>query len=288
MKRRYLLFLCGLLLIFTACGKDKPTEPTLPPKEVDMIFVPTEESVTAKEETNLRDYPSQDEQSTVIRKLINGEIVTRTGISDTGWSELNCEGTVCYAVSSYLTTDLDYTLLVTEETTAPVQPDGINSSFTTMVDEVTAKDVVNLRSLPSVTSEDSEILGQLQKGEVLKRIGISDSGWSKLIYQDWVVYAVSSYLTANLDYEGAGELLPEDPGVQTRFYAHEDTVTPKIEVNLRTKPSVTDVDTVVAFTVKNGTAIHRTGLNEDVGWSRVEYQGGIYYCVSQYLEAYQE
>lgn len=285
MKRFLLCFIC-ILLILSGCGKkEPPTEPTQPPREVDMIFVPVEEEVTAKEETNLRDYPSQGEDSAILYKLQNGEIAQRTGISDTGWSELVYDGKVCYAVSSFLTTDLDYT--IPAETTAPtepVQPDGMNSTFTAVQEKVTARDLVNLRSIPSVTSEECEILGQLEKGEVLMRIGVSDTGWSKLIYGDWVVYAVSKYLT--LDGQGTGELLPMDEGIQTRFYVCEDTVTPKIEVNLRSKPSVTDVDARVVTTLKHGTPIQRTGINDDVGWSRVEYEGQILFCVSRYLEAY--
>ena len=34
----------------------------------------------------------------------------------------------------------------------------------------------------------------LPNGEYIQRIGISDSGWSKLLYNGEVVYAVSSYL----------------------------------------------------------------------------------------------
>lgn len=54
----------------------------------------------------LRNKPSQDTDSTIIATLNNGETVTRTGISDSGWSRLNYNGQNVYAVSSYLTTDL--------------------------------------------------------------------------------------------------------------------------------------------------------------------------------------
>ena len=39
--------------------------------------------------------------------------------------------------------------------------------------------------------------------------------------------------------------------------------------------------------LKNGDTAIRTGINEDVGWSRVEYQGQVLYCVSSYLEVVQ-
>lgn len=288
MKRS--IFLLAIFVLLTACGKkEAPTEPTQPPREVDMIFAPTdEETVTAKESTNLRDYPSQGDDSEIIHVLQNGETALRTGISDSGWSMLTYEGMQCYAVSSFLTTDLDYTTPTTEATDAPIVDDGINTVFNPVVEDVTAKDLVNLRSIPSVTNPDSEVVAQLHNGEVLKRVGVSDNGWSRLIYQDWVVYAASNYLTTNLGYTAGGELLPEDEGITTRFTECVDEVTPKIEVNLRAKPSVTDADAAVVATVKNGTPIHRTGVNEDLGWSRVEYEGKVLYCVSQYLQPYHE
>lgn len=58
--------------------------------------------MTAKEETNLRSAPSTT-QSKVIYKLTNGEYVKRIGINEaSGWSKLEYEGQVVYAISSYL------------------------------------------------------------------------------------------------------------------------------------------------------------------------------------------
>ena len=39
----------------------------------------------------------------------------------------------------------------------------------------------------------------------------------------------------------------------------------------------------MVYTLKNGEYILRTGINTDVGWSRVEYNGQILYCISSYL-----
>ena len=78
----------------------------LPEEEVDLIalmeFKEVYETVTAKELTNLRDLPSQGEESTVLYGLKNGEVAIRTGISDRGWSRLEYNGQVYYAVSSLL------------------------------------------------------------------------------------------------------------------------------------------------------------------------------------------
>lgn len=159
-------------------------------------------------------------------------------------------------------------------------------NFTEVNEEVTAKDATNLRNIPSQGS-DSTVVYTLQNGEKLARTGISDSGWSRLDYNGQTVYAVSSYLTTDLSYqapqpeaqEGAGS----GDGLKTRFADRNEQVTAKIEVNLRTLPSVTNPDAVVAAVLHNGEYATRTGINEEYGWSRVEYNGQTLYCISSYL-----
>lgn len=158
--------------------------------------------------------------------------------------------------------------------------------FSQVDEEVTAKDATNLRNIPS-QGDDSTVVYTLKNGETLKRTGVSDSGWSRLLYNDQTVYAVSSYLTTDLGYqvnepetqEGAGS----GDGLKTRFVERSEQVTAKIEVNLRKLPSVTNPDAVVAATLRNGEYVTRTGINEDYGWSRVEYNGETLYCISSYL-----
>ena len=64
-----------------------------------------------------------------------------------------------------------------------------------------------------------------------------------------------------------------------------DKVTAKVEVNLRSLPSVEDPNCIIVATLYHGDVANRTGINKDVGWSRVEYNGQILYCVSSYLTA---
>ena len=175
-------------------GVAQPQDPE-PPEEVypdvlaHMNFTEVHEEVTAKIETNLRDIPSQGGNSHVMYLLKNGEVAIRTGISDTGWSRLTLNGKTYYAISNYLTTDLSYQPPQEED-------DGIKTPFTVVSDQVTAKDVVNLRTLPSVTHEDSKVVAQLTKGEVITRTGINtDVGWSRVEYNGQVLYCISSYLT---------------------------------------------------------------------------------------------
>lgn len=79
------------------------------------------------------------------------------------------------------------------------------------------------------------------------------------------------------------EVAPEDDGIKTVFTACNEQVTPKIEVNLRALPSVTNPEATVVATIRAGEVVTRTGINTDVGWSRVEYNGQTLYCISSYV-----
>lgn len=158
-------------------------------------------------------------------------------------------------------------------------------TFTEVNETVTAKDETNLRSIPG-QGEDSEVLYTLKNGEEATRIAISSSGWSKLVFNGNVYYAVSNFLTTDLNYVAAPEYeeVPQDDGVETRFVAVNEQVTAKIEVNLRTLPSVEHPDCKVVTLLKNGTVLTRTGINEELGWSRLDYKGQTVYCVSSMLK----
>ena len=122
---------------------------------------------------------------------------------------------------------------------------------------------------------------------------------SRVSYNGQTLYAVSSYLTTDLGYSApvsntntdtsstAADGSASGDGLKTKFTACSDLVTAKIEVNLRTLPSVTNPDAAVVVTLKNGEVITRTGINTDYGWSRVDYNGQTLYCVSSYLTSAQ-
>ena len=158
------------------------------------------------------------------------------------------------------------------ETAAAASPD-VGMVFTSVNDTVTAKDEVRLRDKPSQDT-DATVIATLINGETITRTGTSSSGWSRLVYNGQTVYAVTSYLTTDLT---------PATGFNTKFTDCNDTVTPKEEVNLRNKPSVTDADSVVVATAKKGEFFTRTGYNTEVGWSRVVYNGQTLYCVTSLL-----
>lgn len=160
------------------------------PKEDDG-FEEVNEKVTAKSETNLRSKPDSSDFSTVVYTLKNGEVAKRIGVSNRGWSKLIYKGETLYAVTSYLTTDLDYKK-PTKSESEPTEESGMQ--FENVYEEVTAKSETNLRTEPSSKSDDT-IVYTLKNGEYVTRTGISESGWSRLLYKGESVYAVSSFLT---------------------------------------------------------------------------------------------
>ena len=174
------------------------------------------------------------------------------------------------------------------EAVNPEAPEEVHSdaealmNFTEVNETVTAKDSTNLRNIPS-QGDDSTIMYTLKNGETATRTGISDSGWSRLTYDGQTVYAVSSYLTTDLEYHPPQEGAGSGDGLKTKFADRNESVTAKIEVNLRALPSVTNPDATVVAVLHNGEYVTRTGINEDYGWSRVDYNGQTLYCISSYL-----
>lgn len=167
-------------------AKDEtPAEVVEANPEVGIIFTEVNETVTAKQETNLRSEPSTLNDASIVGKLVHGDTATRTGIGHNGWSRVIYNGQTLYAVTSYLTTNM-------EDTGQQAPPQG--PIYTPVSEQVTAKMETNLRTEPSTASPDT-VVGLLHNGEVLTRTAIGDNGWSQLDYNGQTVYAVSSYLT---------------------------------------------------------------------------------------------
>lgn len=155
-------------------------------------------------------------------------------------------------------------------------------------DEVTPKDVINLRSEPSTLNADN-IVAQAQNGDILSRTGVNDStGWSRIDHDGEILYAVSQYLTTDLSYKTPVQTANPNrvstlDGRIILFTDCDDNITPKEYVNLRTEPSTSEGETTVRCQISNGEVAHRTGYSPDAGWSRVEYNGEILYVVSSYV-----
>lgn len=155
-------------------------------------FTAVAEAVTARDKVNLRDKPST-ETGNVVGLLQYGEAVVRTGISgtgDTGWSRLEVNGQVVYASSRLLATSMDYK----EQEKPTAQNPEAGFHFTAATGQVKAKDVTNLRTLPT-TNEPSVVAAQLSGDSTAVRVAVdTDKGWTKVNYNGQILYAVSNYL----------------------------------------------------------------------------------------------
>lgn len=169
----------------------KPQEDT----EVSDGFTPASGEVTAKDETNLRSEPNTN--STLVATIKNGEFVKRVGVSPIGWTKLLYNGTTVYAKTSLLTTEI---------ISKPVENTPFSDGFSPASGKVTAKTETNLRSAP--TTNNSQVIYTLKNGEFAELKGKSDKGWSKLIYNGQTVYAISSYLLTESEYNA--QTVPEN------------------------------------------------------------------------------
>lgn len=266
---------CDLIVSYfvsdTKAAKDtaKTPETAKPPKtQEELIYESVNEQVTAKEVVNLRLGPSTKYDT--VGTLKSGDFLTRTGKGTNGWSKLLYNGQSVYAISSYLSTKV---------IEVPKKDIVNGAEFTPANDRVTAKNEVNLRTLPTTNSES---VGKLLSGTFLKRTAIGTNGWSRLDYNGKIVYAVTSYLTTT-----APENNPKPPETEEKFTEHgmEFTVvsgnfTAKEETNLRDKPSTTD--STVIYTLKNGEYIEKVAESKS-GWSKLIYNGQEVYAVSSFL-----
>lgn len=154
--------------------------------EVGVNFTEVEEQVTAKDEVNLRSTMEQGSDDNIVGSMKNGETAVRTGVGNNGWARIIYNGQTVYCVSNYLTTDLSY--VTPQETESEFK-----TKFTDVSENVTAKEVTNLRNRPSVESP-SEVIAELKNGEVIVRTGVSNEGWSRVEYNGQTLYCISSYL----------------------------------------------------------------------------------------------
>ena len=130
----------------------------------------------------------------------------RTCEGNNGWSRVEYDGQVLYCVSSLLTSDLSYTPPKEEKS-------EFKTKFTSVSEQVTAKDVTNLRNRPSV-EEPSQVIAELYHGEIAVRTGISDVGWSRVEYM--VRRFTVSVVTLSLRNRSAGVCLYEESDRKTR------------------------------------------------------------------------
>lgn len=243
------------------------------PQPVDNTYKSVGDRVTAKYQVNLRE--SATSTSAQVGVLNAGEYLERTAIGSNGWSKLIFGGKTVYAVSSYLTNEENY-----QKPQENSQTSSVSDGYTVTNDKVTPKNSVNLRCEPTT---NSQVVAEITNGTVLERVAKNnDKGWSKISYNGEILYAVSQYLTTDLNYKPYNSEPPSDQNNEMFFHKTSDRVTAKTETNLRSNPAGGE-DSQVVYLLKNGEIVERTGYS-DRGWSRVIWQGQTLYAVTSYLE----
>lgn len=249
----------------------EPQAAKAPLTDEEKLYTSVNEQVTAKELTNLR--TAATTKSNIVVALKNGEVATRIGVGKNGWSKLQYNGQTVYAITSYLTTDLDAKEII--QTPGQQKDTVAGHEFTPKSDRVTAKEYVNLRVLPTT---ESESVGKLNSGEFLERTAVSNKGWSRLVYNGQVVYAVTSYLSN----EVVEQTKPSTPPASSDGYTSVDEqVTAKEETNLRTKPTTEEGSEIVHKLIR-GEYVKRIGVHPK-GWSKLDYNGQIVYAKTSLL-----
>ena len=301
-----------------AAAKDQtPAEEVAANPELGINFTEVNDTVTAKDVTNLRSLPTTLD-SEVIYQLPNGETVQRTGIGSNGWDRVIYNGQKLYAVHNFLTTDLSENASEGTESTAAQSgsenesgsqssdaagsasgsseeteaasgsaqaDDGTSESagmvFRDVSEAVTARDQVNLRDQPS--TDTGNVVGTLSYGEAVVRTGVSDSGWSRLEVNGQVVYASSRLLATSMDYKEQEKITDENPEAGMHFTAASGIMMAKSgQTNLRTLPTTNEPSQVVAQLTGDATA-ERIAEDKDRGWTKLIYNGQTVYAVSSYL-----
>lgn len=243
--------------------KSRPSDAAAPSAD-DNIYTAVSDEVTAKIETNLRDGATT--KSNIVGTLKNGEFLKRTATGSNGWSRLIYNGRTVYAITTYLTTDKNYKTEIIS---------SVSDGFEPASGEVTAKEETNLRAEPNT---NSALIATIKNGEFVTRVGVSPSGWSRLIYNGQTVYAKSSLLTTEII--SRPSVSSEENPVSDGFSAASGRVTAKSETNLRTAPNVDNSE--VVYTLKRGEFVELTGKSSK-GWSKLNYNGQTVYAVSSYL-----
>lgn len=179
----------------------------------------------------------------------------------------NCDMIVSYFKSTE-TAEKDKTATPDEAKPPKTQEELL---YTDTNDRVTAKDEVNLRE---GAGTKYNIVATLKSGEFVTRTGVGTNGWSRLLYNGKIVYAVTSFLSNEV-------INVEKPDVVngTTFTTCNDSVTAKMEVNLRALPTT---DSEVIGKLTSGTFLERTAKSSN-GWSRLNYNGQTVYAVTSYL-----
>ena len=305
-------------------AKDQtPAEEVAANPELGINFTEVNDTVTAKELTNLRTLPSTLD-SEVVYQLRSGETVQRTGIGSNGWDRVIFNGQKLYAVHNFLTTDLSGSASgsgeggnaadsASQSGTAETGNAGDSASQSEAAEDdssgetavsgsaqaddgtsesagVVFRDVseaVTARDRVNLRDQPStvtgNVVGTLNYGEAVVRTGISDSGWSRLEVNGQVVYASSRLLATSMDYKEQEKITDENPEAGMHFTAASGIMMAKSGQTNLRTLPTTNAPSQVVAQLTGDATAERIAEDKDRGWTKLIYNGQTVYAVSSYL-----
>lgn len=148
-----------------------PEETTEPQYSKDGVYLIVNEEVRAEGNVWLRSAPKMSGKEVVI--LGHGKTITRVGIGSNGWSQVLYNDEILYVTTYWVA-----------PTKAP--------KYQEVQEFIKLTESANLRESGSINSRK---IAALPKGVEMVRIGISQHGWSKVIYKGHVRYIYTLYVT---------------------------------------------------------------------------------------------
>lgn len=148
-----------------------PEETTEPQYSEDGVYLIVNEEVRAEGNVWLRSAPKMSGKEVVI--LSHGKTITRVGIGSNGWSQVLYNDEILYVTTYWV---------------APTK----SPKYQEVQEFVKLTESANLRESGSINSRK---IAALPKGVEMVRIGISQHGWSKVIYNGHVRYIYTLYVT---------------------------------------------------------------------------------------------
>lgn len=101
---------------------------------------------------------------------------------------------------------------------------------------------------------------------------------------DEVISTPSPETVTDAGEEDIEQLIAEKSNDQGMVFEEtDDWITAKEVTNLRSEPSTEKGVETVVVKLSNGTAVHRVGINEENGWSKIVYEDGIVYASTAYM-----
>lgn len=239
-------------------AEEQPQDNTQDQQENEQPELPAiteaNETVYATGSVRVRDYPST-QYGNVINSLAQGQSVTRTGTTSTGWSRVEINGTVGYVSSNYLST------------TKPSTDSGDDDDA---VAYTTAG--VNVRETPNGT-----VIGTLPQGQKVTLTGKKEGGWVQIQTGSLTGYVYQSYLSSSPN-GGTDDSQKDDDDV--KITETNDTVYATAAVNVRDYPSASNSN--VLTVLSKGQKVTRIGKTS-TGWSKIKVGSITGYVANSYL-----